>query len=71
MKRVEALPNSPTTCGRCGEPVAVQSVDQSGWITMVPHECTHHTYPWPMCPRCGCEKNACVCSGSFSGSGDQ
>lgn len=39
MAKVESLPNSPTTCGRCGRPVSVQSVDPTGWITMVPHEC--------------------------------
>ncbi len=61
MTKVESLPNSPTTCRGCGKPVAIKSIDPTGWITMVPHECIK-PYPWPMCPRCGCEKNACICS---------
>lgn len=37
---VEPLPVSPPTkCGLCGKPVAIHSVESSGWINLVPHDC--------------------------------
>lgn len=36
---IHSHPSAPTTCSRCGEPVAVLSVEFNGWINMAPHEC--------------------------------
>lgn len=32
-------PAVPTTCSRCGAPVAVLSIESNGWINMAPHKC--------------------------------
>lgn len=40
------LPTSPpTTCGRCGKPVAIHSVESNGWINILPHDCVVQQKP--------------------------
>lgn len=36
---IHSHPAVPTTCGRCGEPVAGMSIDPNGWINLAPHKC--------------------------------
>lgn len=36
---VHSHPAVPTTCGRCGQIVAVTSVESNGWVNFAPHKC--------------------------------